>query len=323
MARIQYPIPEKILNWIGGAQEEGAKGETFTKLSPVSGAALCVAVRSGSEDIDRAVRVAREAQPAWAGLSPVRRGEILYEITRAIRRHKEEIAGSCPLKPACPSRQPWGRPMAPSLRGNSWQGRAVVSTDGPRRAQSQTSCHDHSSAGRVSQGSSLLQIPPSPTWRGRCFRPSSAATRRCSRRPRTRRPPHGFSVRSPRKPGCRPGYSTSFRGTAKRRVRRSLPTLTWISISFTGSTAVGREIAAIAGRRLAKVSLELGGKNPLMVCDDADLENAAKWVLLSAFSNAGQRCAAGSRVIVFDSIYEPFRAILLTRDQRIEGGTGR
>jgi len=84
-------------------------------------------------------------------------------------------------------------------------------------------------------------------------------------------------------------------------------------ISFTGSTAVGREIASIAGRRLAKVSLELGGKNPLMVCDDADLENAAKWVLLSAFSNAGQRCAAGSRIIVFESIYEAFREMLLTR----------
>ena len=91
-------------------------------------------------------------------------------------------------------------------------------------------------------------------------------------------------------------------------------------VSFTGSTAVGREIAAIAGRRLAKVSLELGGKNPLMVCDDADLENAAKWVLLSAFSNAGQRCAAGSRVIVFDSIYEPFREILLTRIKGLKVG---
>ena len=54
-------------------------------------------------------------------------------------------------------------------------------------------------------------------------------------------------------------------------------------ISFTGSTAVGRRIGAIAGGRLTKVFLELGGKNPLVVCDDADLENALKWVLFSAF----------------------------------------
>ncbi len=55
-------------------------------------------------------------------------------------------------------------------------------------------------------------------------------------------------------------------------------------------------IARVAGERLAKVCLELGGKNPLVVCDDADLEGAAKAAALSAFSNAGQRCAAGSRL---------------------------
>src|SRR5207249_6084845 len=80
-------------------------------------------------------------------------------------------------------------------------------------------------------------------------------------------------------------------------------------VSFTGSTAVGRSIARIAGERLAKVCLELGGKNPLVVCDDADLEKAAEAATLSAFSNAGQRCAAGSRLIVFESVYDRFREI--------------
>jgi aldehyde dehydrogenase (NAD+) len=85
---------------------------------------------------------------------------------------------------------------------------------------------------------------------------------------------------------------------------------------------VGRRIAAIGARRLAKVSLELGGKNPLVVCDDADLENAARWVLLSAFSNAGQRCAAASRIIIFASIYERFRDLLVERTQRLKVGPG-
>ena len=93
-------------------------------------------------------------------------------------------------------------------------------------------------------------------------------------------------------------------------------------ISFTGSTAVGREIASVAGKRLAKVSLELGGKNPLIVCDDADLDNAAKWVLLSAFSNAGQRCASGSRIIIFDSIYDQFRDRLVEDTQKLSVGPG-
>jgi aldehyde dehydrogenase (NAD+) len=64
---------------------------------------------------------------------------------------------------------------------------------------------------------------------------------------------------------------------------------------------------------LAKVCLELGGKNPLVVCDDADLDAAASAAVLSAFSNAGQRCAAGSRLIVFDTVYDRFRELLVER----------
>ncbi len=84
-------------------------------------------------------------------------------------------------------------------------------------------------------------------------------------------------------------------------------------VSFTGSTAAGREIARVAGARLAKVSLALGGKNPFVVCDDADLDRAADAAVLSAFSNAGQRCSSGSRLIVFAAVYEDFRTRLLAR----------
>jgi alpha-ketoglutaric semialdehyde dehydrogenase len=84
-------------------------------------------------------------------------------------------------------------------------------------------------------------------------------------------------------------------------------------LSFTGSTAVGRWIAETAGRRLARVSLELGGKNAFVVCDDADIEQAVHWAALSAFSNAGQRCAAGSRLLVFRDVFERFRAGLVAR----------
>ncbi|HKY25379.1 MAG TPA: aldehyde dehydrogenase family protein, partial [Gaiella sp.] len=77
-------------------------------------------------------------------------------------------------------------------------------------------------------------------------------------------------------------------------------------VSFTGSAATGRAIAEVCGRRLAKTVLELGGKNALVVCDDADLDRAVRWALASAFSNAGQRCAAASRIVVFDAVYDAF-----------------
>jgi aldehyde dehydrogenase (NAD+) len=82
-------------------------------------------------------------------------------------------------------------------------------------------------------------------------------------------------------------------------------------VSFTGSAATGRWINETAGRRLAKVCLELGGKNALVVCDDANVDNAVRWAIASAFSNAGQRCASASRVVVFDSLYDAFRERLV------------
>jgi len=92
-------------------------------------------------------------------------------------------------------------------------------------------------------------------------------------------------------------------------------------VSFTGSSDVGRIIGRVAGGRLAKVCLELGGKNPLIVCDDADLERAVEASVMSAFSNAGQRCAAGSRLIVFDAVYAKFRDLLIKRIGRLKVGT--
>jgi alpha-ketoglutaric semialdehyde dehydrogenase len=91
-------------------------------------------------------------------------------------------------------------------------------------------------------------------------------------------------------------------------------------VSFTGSAATGRRIQERAGRRLAKVCLELGGKNALVVCDDADLDRAVEWSLASAFSNAGQRCAAASRLVVFEDVYDEFRERLVEGARAYETG---
>jgi aldehyde dehydrogenase (NAD+) len=89
-------------------------------------------------------------------------------------------------------------------------------------------------------------------------------------------------------------------------------------VSFTGSADTGRRINETAGGRLAKVCLELGGKNALVVCDDAELDRAVHWSLASAFSNAGQRCASASRIVVFDRIYDEFRGRFLRGVNELE-----
>lgn len=92
-------------------------------------------------------------------------------------------------------------------------------------------------------------------------------------------------------------------------------------VSFTGSYPIGQKVVEASARTLAKTIIELGGANPIIVCADADLERAVDVVLDSAFSNAGQRCSSGSRIIIDDAIYESFRERLLAKSKTVTWGT--
>ena len=93
-------------------------------------------------------------------------------------------------------------------------------------------------------------------------------------------------------------------------------------VSFTGSTQVGKEIAAACGRSLKRVSLEMGGKNAQIVMDDADLQLALDGVVWGAFGTTGQRCTATSRLIVHRAIKEDFTAQVVARAEQIKIGSG-
>ncbi len=92
-------------------------------------------------------------------------------------------------------------------------------------------------------------------------------------------------------------------------------------ISFTGSTATGREVGAIAGRRLVGASLELGGKNPLYVAADADLDRAAEGAVGACFTSAGQLCISAERLLLHESIADDFLARFLPRVEALRLGT--
>ncbi|MDB3985977.1 aldehyde dehydrogenase family protein, partial [Pseudomonadales bacterium] len=93
-------------------------------------------------------------------------------------------------------------------------------------------------------------------------------------------------------------------------------------VSFTGSTSVGRELGVLAGASNKKLSLELGGKNAIYIHKDADIPLAVQWVVQSAFSNAGQRCASASRCIIAEGIYTEFVDSLITQTEKIAIGVG-
>ncbi len=93
-------------------------------------------------------------------------------------------------------------------------------------------------------------------------------------------------------------------------------------ISFTGSTEVGRIVAGRCGQLMKRVSCELGGKNAIVVLDDANLELALKGALWSAFGTAGQRCTAASRLIVQRGVKDRFRDALVARTRSLRMGAG-
>jgi succinate-semialdehyde dehydrogenase / glutarate-semialdehyde dehydrogenase len=93
-------------------------------------------------------------------------------------------------------------------------------------------------------------------------------------------------------------------------------------VAFTGSTEVGRHVVSIAGPQLKRVTLELGGSDPVIVCEDADVEAAVKAVIIGRYWNAGQACLGCKRVFVHDAVYDEFVGSLVERVKRYEPGDG-
>ena len=318
----QEVIPKTILNWIDGKECEANTGDTFGKLSPVSGKELGRVARSRVEDVQKAIQVARRAQPAWADYTPVSRGDLLYDIAQAMRKQQEEIASIVSLETGMSFKQALGETGGAIAQGEfmAGEGRRLY-------GRTTTSAVPNKYAMVVRQplgvaGLIIAANTPIANVAWKVF-PALICGNATVLKAAEDTPATGWIVgRIAKEVGLPPGVLNIIQGYGEEAGAPLVASPEVDVISFTGSTEVGRQIAEVAGRRLAKVSLELGGKNPLVVCDDADLENAANWVLLSAFSNAGQRCASGSRIIIFDSIYEKFRNLLVERTEKLKVGPG-
>jgi len=315
-------IPKTVLNWIDGKERQAISGETFGKVSPVSGKEMCRVARSSAEDVHEAVEVARRAQPAWADSTPVYRGDLLRDIAQAMRKQQEEIASIVSLETGMSFKQALGETGGAIAQGEFMAG------EGRRfYGRTSTSAVPNKYAMVVRQplgvaGLIIAANTPIANVAWKVF-PALICGNAAVLKAAEDTPATAWIVgKIAKEVGLPPGVLNIIQGYGEEAGAPLVANPGVDVLSFTGSTEVGRQIAEVAGRRLAKVSLELGGKNPLVVCDDADLQNAAKWVLLSAFSNAGQRCASGSRIIIFDSVYDEFRDMLVEQTNNLKVGAG-
>lgn len=314
--------PAVVPNHVGGRDVMPAEGRTFAKVDPATGRPLCQVARSGAADVRAAVAVAKAAQPAWAATTAVKRGEILRQIALLMREHRTAVAELVARETGKSRKDALGETDAAVEMG------FFVAGEGRRfYGQTTTSAVPNKSAMVVRQplgvaGLIIAANTPIANVAWKAFPAllcGNAAIMKAAED--TPLSAWAFGVLA-REAGVPEGVYTTIHGFGEEAGAPLVEHPGVAIVSFTGSCEVGRWIAETAGRRLAKTCLELGGKNPLIVCDDADVQNAVTWTLGSAFSNAGQRCAAGSRILVFDAVYDRFRDMLVEATKRLKVGTG-
>lgn len=313
-------IPQTIPNWIDGQALASETAEAFDKRSPVTGKVICRVARSRSADVDRAVRSAANAFPDWSAQTPVARGELLMAIARAMRQHRERMAAVVAAETGMSFKAALAETGGAIALGEfmAGEGRRFfgrTTTSAVPNKQAMTVREPLGVAGLIIAANTPIA---NVAWKvfPALVCGNTAVLKAAEDTPATA----WLFGQLAHEAGLPPGVLNIVQGWGEEAGAPLVADPRVAVVSFTGSTAVGREIASVAGARLARCSLELGGKNPLVVCDDADLENAVEWAVLSAFSNAGQRCAAGSRIIALDSVYPAFRDRLVQRIRRLKVG---
>ena len=314
-------IPSVVPNQIGHRDARASDGRTFAKVDPATGRTICQVARSGASDVQRAVELAKKAQPAWAAMTPVKRGDILRQVAMLMREQRSAIADLVAKETGKSRKDALGETDAAVEMG------FFVAGEGRRfYGQTTTSAVPNKSAMVVRQplgvaGLIIAANTPIANVAWKAFPAllcgNAAVLKAAEDTPLSA---WAFGVLA-REAGVPDGVYTTLHGLGEEAGAPLVEHPDVAVVSFTGSCEVGRWIAQTAGRRLAKTCLELGGKNPLIVCDDADLVNAVTWTLGSAFSNAGQRCAAGSRILVFDAVYDRFRQMLIEATNKLKVGT--
>ena len=298
---------ETAPNLIDGEVRPAESGEWLEKSRPADGTALCRVARSGAADVDAAVQAARAAQDDWAERTAIERGDLVREIALVLRERREELAAVVVEETGKPEALALGEAdaavelgMFVAGEGRRYYGRTTTASMPNRTVM----------AVRQPVGVAGLLISfntplPNVAWKvfpavfcgnGAVLKPSEETPLSAS-----------LFATTCHEVGLPAGVLNVVQGLGSEAGAVLVEHPDVDLVSFTGSAATGRWIAETAGRRLAKTCLELGGKNALVVCDDADLDNAVRWAVQSSFSNAGQRCAAASRIVVFDAVYDEFR----------------
>jgi aminomuconate-semialdehyde/2-hydroxymuconate-6-semialdehyde dehydrogenase len=296
----------RLENYIDGAFHEHASGAYLDTWEPAAGTVYSQVPDSDAADVDRAVEAAVRAFPAWAATPAAERSRLLLDVAGRLERELDALAEA--------ESRDTGKPVAlartvdiPRAVANfRFFATAILHTrseahDTDGAALNVTLRQPRGVAGCISPWNLPLYLF---TWK---IAPALATGNTVVAKPSEVTPMTAYLLsRICRDAGFPPGVLNVVHGTGPKAgaaivAHPDVPTL-----SFTGSTRAGAEIGQVGARMFKKVSLELGGKNPTLVFGDVDLDAVVPQTVRAAFSNQGQICLSGSRILVEESLFPAF-----------------
>jgi acyl-CoA reductase-like NAD-dependent aldehyde dehydrogenase len=310
-------------NYIGGEWVEAESGKTFKSVSPADTSDVLGEFPASDErDVNRAVEAADRALKEWQKVPAPKRGELLFKVAQEFERRKEELARLMTremgkvLNEARGSVQE-GIDMTYYMAG---EGRRLRGYTTPSELPDKAQYAIRRPIGRIAMITPWNFPFAIPTWK---LMPALVAGNTLVWKPATDTPRMAYEmVKIMADQGLPPGVVNLVFGSGSK-VGMPLARHPKIDmITFTGSTEVGREIYRYGAEKLNKVHLEMGGKNPIIVLEDADLELALEGIIWSAFGTTGQRCTACSRLIIEDGVYNELLKELVKRTERLKLGNG-
>jgi acyl-CoA reductase-like NAD-dependent aldehyde dehydrogenase len=316
--------PQQILHWINDAEVASASGATFEKRSPIDDRVVAAVTRGTAADVSGAVAVAAAAADAWARMPAPRRGEIIGRAAALLRAKERELGEIVQTETGKPWRNAVAEVASSADLGVFMEGEGsrlygkTMTTPIPNRSVRTE---------RAAIGVCAAIMPFNSPLAGVAWKafPALLCGNAVVAKSHELTPYTAIAFgKVLQEAGLPRGVYSVVQGFGPEVGTPLIEDDRVGLVSFTGSVPTGKRIQQAVSARavLAKVCLELGGKNPLVVCDDADLTLAAEHAVASAFIDAGQRCAAGSRLIVFDAVYDAFRAALIDRTATVKVGSG-
>ncbi len=309
-------------NYIGGEWVDSASGETFESTSPATGDSIGVFPKSNAEDVDRAVAAARAAFDEWRLIPAPKRGEILYRFANLLIEEKDDLTDLMAREMGKVKAEAGGDvqeaiDMSLYMAG---EGRRLFGQTTPSELRDKFNMSVRQPIGVVGAITPWNFPIAIPSWK---ITPALVCGNTVVFKPATDTPTLGERfVELFAEAGLPAGVLNIVHGGGGAVGDRLVKHPDVRVITLTGSRETGVEVMRNAADGLKHVHLELGGKNAIIVLDDADLDLAVEGIVWSAFGTSGQRCTAASRVIVQAGAYEALQSKLVAEAERMRLGPG-